>query len=156
MIVAQDKNEIDHLKAQIQTLHEDLNICRHSLEELLARQTSNQKSIYLKKILAKSNKSLVIVQTLDIDWIEAWGDYVRLHCIGKVYTIHQKIGDLEKRLDPQQFVRIGRSAIINVERIKQLEPLNHGDYLIKMHDSTELNLSRNYRGCLTDLFNDHC
>jgi len=95
---------------------------------------------------------LVIVHTDDIDWIEAWGDYVRLHCKDKVHIIRQKVSDLETRLDPEKFLRAGRSAIVNVDRIKKLEPLNHGDYTICLYDQTQLNLSRNYRDRLIALF----
>jgi len=137
------------------TLFQDLNSCTCTVEEKLLRCTSVTKQPPLKKILVKLNKRLIIVDTQDIDWVEAWGDYIRLHCKGKTYMLHQRISDVEARLDPQQFLRIGRSAIVNIDRIKELEPLNHGDYIISLYDDTQLNLSRNYRDCLNALF-DGC
>jgi DNA-binding LytR/AlgR family response regulator len=139
----------------IEALYQDLNSCKRTLEDLLAHQTDIQKQSYLKKMLVKSNGRLVIVQTDEIDWIEAWGDYVRLHCKGKTHIVRQKVSDVEARIDPRQFLRIGRSAIVNIDRIKELEPLNHGDYIISLHDNTQLNLSRNYRDRLTALFGSH-
>lgn len=59
------------------------------------------------------------------------------------------------RLDPKQFLRIGRSAIVQVDRMKELEPLNHGDYIITLYDNTQLNLSRNYRNRLLAFFGSH-
>jgi len=145
--------EQNHL--QIENLCQELNFCKHALEELLAHQKSLQIQSYIKNILVKSNGRMVIVHTDDIDWIEAWGDYIRLHCKDKTYIVHQKVGDIESRLDPKQFLRIGRSAIINVDRIKELEPLNHGDYIIYLSDNAKLNLSRNYRDRLIALFGNH-
>jgi two-component system, LytTR family, response regulator len=139
----------------IETLYKELNSCKRTLEELLARQTDVQNQSYLKKMLVKLNGRIIILNTDDIEWIEAWGDYVRLHCRGRTHVVRQKIGDIELRLDPNQFLRIGRSAIVHVNCIKELEPLNHGNYLISLHDSTQLNLSRNYRDRLTAIFGSH-
>ena len=125
------------------------------LEDLLKNQTRVSPKPHITKMLVKSGGRYTIIHTDDIDWIEAWGDYVRLHCKGKSYIVHQKIGDIETRLDSQQFLRVGRSAIINVDCIKEMEPMNHGDYLITLHDSTRLNLSRNYRHCLFEIFGNH-
>lgn len=128
---------------------------KRSIEELIVRQTSVQKQSFLKKMLVKSKGRLIILRADDIDWIEAWGDYVRLHCKEMNHIVRQKVSDVEVLLDPAQFLRIGRSAIVNVDRIKELEPLNHGDYLISLHDNTQLNLSRNYRDRLIALFGSH-
>ena len=142
-------------QSNIEVLYQELNSCKRTLEDLLARQTSIQKESYLKKMLVKSNGRLIIVHTEEIDWIEAWGDYIRLHCKGKTHIVRQKVSDVEARLDPKQFLRIGRSAIVNSDRIKELEPLNHGDYIISLYDNTQLNLSRNYRDRLITLFGNH-
>jgi two-component system LytT family response regulator len=142
-------------QSYIEVLYQELNSCKRTLEDLLARQTNVQKQSYLKKMMVKSNGLLVIVHIVDIDWIEAWGDYIRLHCKGKTHIAHQKVSDVEAGLDPKQFLRIGRSAIVNIDRIKELEPLNHGDYIIFLYDNTQLNLSRNYRDRLIALFGNH-
>lgn len=139
-------------QSNIETLYQELNSCKRVLEDLLARQAVLQQQSYLTKMLVKSKGHLIIVHTDDIDWIEAWGAYIRLHCKEKTHIIHQKIGDVETQLDPALFLRIGRSAVVNVDRIKKLEPLNHGDYIISLNDNTQLNLSRNYRDRLIALF----
>ena len=129
-----------------------MNVCKKELKELSARQTYIQKQMYHNKLLVKSDGHLIIVHTDDIEWIEAWRDYLRLHCKGRIHIVRHKVSDVEVRLDPKQFLRIGRSAIVNVNRIKELEPLNHGDYIIYLHDNTQLNLSRYYRDRLITLF----
>ncbi|RPI01714.1 MAG: LytTR family transcriptional regulator [Ignavibacteriae bacterium] len=135
-----------------EALARELESCKRMLEDLIARPINSPRQTVLTKILVKENKRLIIIRIEDVDWIEAWGDYLRLHCRDKSFIVHKKIGDVELRLDAQQFLRIGRSAIVNVDRIKELEPLNHGDYLITLSDSTQLNLSRNYRDRLIALF----
>jgi DNA-binding LytR/AlgR family response regulator len=132
--------------------NQELHFCKCSFEDMLARRASVPRLSYLNKMLVKSNGRLIIVHTGDIDWIEAWRDYIRLHCKEKTYVIHQKVSQIESQLDPKQFLRIGRSAIVNVDRIKELEPLHHGDYIVSLYDNTQLNLSRNYRDRLTALF----
>lgn len=149
------QDAIEQLRVQFGMLTQEVSCYKHLLEDLLKNQTSAPQKTYFTKMLVKSSGRLIIVHTDDIDWIEAWGDYVRLHCKGKSHIVRQKIGDVETRLDPQRFLRIGRSAIINADRIKEMEPMNHGDYLITLHDSTQLNLSRNYRNCLFVMFDNH-
>jgi two-component system, LytTR family, response regulator len=142
-------------QSHIEALYQELHSCKRTLEDLLTRQTNIQERSYLKKMLVKSNGRLIIVHTDDIDWIEAWGDYIRLHGKGKTHMVHQKVGDMEVKLDPKQFLRIGRSAIVNIDRIKELESLNHGDYILTLSDNTQLNLTRNYRDRLIALFGSH-
>jgi len=146
------EDTIEQLRVQFGDLVQEVSASRRLLEDLLQSHTGESKKTYLTKMLVKSNGRLIILHIQEIDWIEAWGDYVRIHCKGKSYIVHQKIGDVETQLDPQQFLRIGRSAIINADRIKEMEPLNHGDYLITLLDNTQLNLSRHYRHCLSVMF----
>ena len=150
-----DRNLIEQLSAMYGSLSQDVILCKRILEELLSHQTGPLKKTYLTRMLVKSNRRLIIINIDNIYWIEAWGDYIRLHCNGKSHVVRQKICDVETQLDPQQFLRINRSAIINIGYVKELEPLNHGDFLITLLDNTQLNLSRNYRDRIYALFNDH-
>jgi two-component system LytT family response regulator len=102
--------------------------------------------------LVKTTGKLLIVRSAEVDWIEAWGDYVRLHCGEKIHVSRNKISDVEQRLDGKQFLRINRSAMVNIARIRELSPIFHGDYLVTMHDGTQLNLSRTYHKQLDELF----
>jgi len=108
----------------------------------------------LERIAVRANGSFTIVKTEDIDWIEAWGDYVRIHVKGSKHVIRERISNLETRLDPGKFVRIHRSAIVQMDRIRELQPMFHGDCQVVLNDSTTLTLSRNYRNRLAHLLHN--
>jgi two-component system, LytTR family, response regulator len=122
------------------------------IERLKSAITELQQPIYLQRMLVKVNGKLIVIQAESVDWIEAWGDYVRLHCGENIYIVRKKISEMELKMNPNHFCRIGRSAIVQIDKIMNLEPLNHGDYLITLQNSTQLNLSRNYRDRLNLLF----
>jgi len=147
------QDAIEQLRVQFGILIQEVTSYRQLLEDLLIKQIISPLQQHNIKMLVKANGRLIVVQSNDIDWIEAWGDYIRLHCNSKSYIVHQKIGDIQAKLDPNRFFRINRSAIINIDRIKEMEPMNHGDYLVTLQDNTRLNLSRNYRNCLSTMFN---
>ncbi len=136
-------------------LSREVSLCKRLLEDLHSIQKTTQNKTFLDRILVKSNKRLIILSIDKVSWIEAWGDYIKLHCDGKFYLIHQKICDMEIKLDPLRFLRVNRSAIVNIGHVKELEPMNHGDYLVTLGEGTQLNLSRNYRTRLFSLFENH-
>lgn len=105
---------------------------------------------YLQRIMLKTGGRLTFLRTEEIDWIEAEGDYVRLHAGGKRHLLRDTMKRLEEQLDPSQFLRTHRSTIVNLDRIKELHPFFHGDYLIVLKDGTELELSRSRRRSLED------
>ena len=98
----------------------------------------------LERIMIKERDALFFVKTEDIDWIEAAGDYVSLHVGKKSHLLRESMSGMEAKLDAKRFVRIHRSTIVNVERIKKLRPYFHGDYIVYLNDKTELRLSRRY------------
>jgi two-component system LytT family response regulator len=100
---------------------------------------------HLQRILVKTAGRIYFVRTDEIDWIEAQGNYVLLHSGKQSHLIRETIGSLEADLDPQIFLRIHRSAIVNIERIQELHQLFHGDYRVLLRDGTQLTLSRRYR-----------
>ncbi len=101
---------------------------------------------YLRRIAIKSGGRVSIVATRDIDWIEAEGDYMRLHLGKASHLVRETMGKMEAGLDPARFVRIHRSTIVNLERIKELQPFFKGEYVAVLHDGTELKLSRGIQG----------
>lgn len=151
--VGTKQDAIEQLRVQFGILTQEVTSYRQLLEDLLKKQIISPLQQHNIKMLVKANGRLIVVQSNDIDWIEAWGDYIRLHCNSKSYIVHQKIGDIQAKLDPNRFFRINRSAIINIDRIKEMEPMNHGDYLVILQDNTRLHLSRNYRNCFSAMFN---
>jgi two-component system LytT family response regulator len=100
---------------------------------------------YLQQILVKSEERAILVETASIDWIEASDDYIVLHTGKQCHKVRRTMGEMERKLDPHQFVRIHRSAIVNMHRVKQLEPYFHGEYVVSLQDGTKLRLARRRR-----------
>jgi two-component system LytT family response regulator len=100
---------------------------------------------YLQRVLVKSGGRTVLLKIGEIDWIEAAGNYVRLHAGRERHLLRETMTALEEKLDPEQFVRVHRSTMVNLERVRELEPYFHGDYIVKLEDGTRLTLSRTYR-----------
>jgi two-component system LytT family response regulator len=108
----------------------------------------------LERITIKTAGRVIFLKTKDLDWVEAAGNYLRLHAGTTVHSLRETMNNLESRLDPDRFWRIHRSTIVNVERIRELQPLFHGDYVVILRDGTELTLSRTYRRNLPGLFGE--
>jgi two-component system LytT family response regulator len=97
------------------------------------------------RLVIKSSGRIYFVRTQEIDWCEAAGNYVRLHVGAQTHLVRGTMGYIESQLDPQQFVRVHRSTIVNVDRIQELRSSFNGEYVIHLHDKTRLTLSRGYR-----------
>jgi two-component system LytT family response regulator len=90
----------------------------------------------------------------DIDWIEAAENYAEVHAGRATHLVHVTMNTLEKSLDPENFVRIHRSIIVNLARIKHLQPDAHGEYVITLRDGVRLQSGRTYSGRLRALINN--
>jgi two-component system, LytTR family, response regulator len=99
----------------------------------------------LERIVVKSGGRVFFLRSEDVDWIEAAGNYVELHVGSESHLLRETMSKLESRLDPKLFVRIHRRTIVNVERIRQLEGVTHGEYVVVLKDGTRLGSSRGYR-----------
>jgi len=102
----------------------------------------------LTRLMIKTQQHIEFVTAEDVDWIEAAGNYASLHIGKKSYLIRQTMKSLESRLDPDRFLRIHRSTIVNIDRVKDLHVMFSGDYEVRLLDGTKLTLSRNYRHAL--------
>ena len=100
---------------------------------------------YGSRILVKQDGRMYFVKTTEIDWIEADRNYVRLHVGKTAHTIRERISHLEETLDPRLFARIHRSTIVNLNRVREMQQLFSGDYVVMLEDGTKLRLSRHYR-----------
>ncbi len=103
-----------------------------------------EEDAFLQRITIKARGTIYFVKVEDIDWIEAAGDYVSIHVAGKTHLLRETMAGMVKKLDPRDFVRIHRSSIVRVDRVKEIKPYFHGDYIIYLLDGTELRLSRRY------------
>jgi two-component system LytT family response regulator len=103
-----------------------------------------------RRLAVKTAGRLVLVDMDDIDWVEAAGNYVELKTSSGSYLLREGIGRVSERLDPTQFIRIHRSIIVNVSKIKELQPCNRGEYMVVLRDGKQLSCSRSYRAKLQE------
>ena len=97
------------------------------------------------RLMIREAGRLFFLRTDEIDWIESDGNYVRLHASGASHQLRETLSRLEAQLDPGRFLRIHRKAIVNLDRVKEIQPLFHGEHRVILADGTELTLSRGYR-----------
>ncbi len=108
-------------------------------------QTPTENGAYLTRLVVKSGGRVYFLKTSEIDWIEAADYYVYLHTGAKSHLLRETMNELEKQLDPAKFSRIHRSTIVHLDRIKELQPQAHGDYVVILQNGAHLKLSRSYR-----------
>jgi two-component system LytT family response regulator len=118
-----------------------------ALQRLLASMPRERK--YLQRLAVSRSGRLLFVRANEVDWIEASGNYVTVHAGRDSYLLRDTLNALEARLDPEQFVRLHRSVIVNVDRIRQLEPWSRGEQVAVLADGTQLTVGRMYRSRLT-------
>jgi two-component system, LytTR family, response regulator len=106
---------------------------------------------YPERLIIKSSGRVFFIRTEEIDWVEASGNYVKIHAKSEAHLLRESMKNMEAKLDPKTFVRIHRSAIVNIDRIKELEPWFHGEYIVIMRDGTRLTASRVFSDRLSAL-----
>jgi len=99
---------------------------------------------YLKRLAVRSVGKIVFIDMEDVDWIEAAENYVQLHAGRANHLLHVGMNALERTLDPAIFLRIHRSIIVNISRIKELQPGVHGEYVVTLHSGARLQSGRTY------------
>jgi two-component system LytT family response regulator len=140
-------NAIDRTRAELVRNH-DRHLTHRILDLLAEAKTESHTD---RRLVVKTAGRVVFVEMGEIDWVEAAGNYVELKTRNGSYLIREGIGSLSKRLDPSQFVRIHRSIIVNVRKIKELQPCNRGEYMVVLRDGKQLSCSRGYRAKLQEL-----
>jgi len=118
---------------------------RHILELL---QELKSGPSHLERLVIKNGGRVFFLNVQDVYCIESEGNYVRVYDNQKSYLLRETISNLEEQLDPRQFRRIHRSAIVKIDRIKEMQPWFHGEYRVIMENGKQLTLSRNYRSNL--------
>ena len=125
------------LEARLQELHATAAVA----EEPAARR-------HPERLLVAEDGRSFFVRTADVDWIEAARNYVRLHAGDRVHTVRTTLATLEARLDPERFRRISRSALVNLDRVREVQPWFHGDAVVILESGARVSLSRRYRANL--------
>jgi two-component system, LytTR family, response regulator len=126
---------------------------RSSTDRLVALLEDRERSAqYARRFLVRVREKVVVVKTEDIDWIEAADYYASIHTSGNAYLLRETLTDLEQRLDPERFFRVHRSAIVNLDRVREVHPLFRGDCALILSDGTRVKLSRKRRDEFERLF----
>lgn len=142
-------SKISHLLTHLQAME-----AGRALPAAGAPAPAEGETITRDRILLKTGGEIYFLKSEEIDWIEAEGDYMKFHAAGRVHQLRETMGRLEERLDPRRFLRIHRSTIVNIDRVKKLSPDFAGEYAVVLQDGTKLRLSRGYHGRLQELMRD--
>jgi two-component system LytT family response regulator len=126
------------------------NCAGHSQQLKMALQEVRREAQDYGRIIVKVRLQNFFLRSSLFEWIEAQGDYVMVHASKANYLVRETMVTITERLDPSRFVRIHRSAIINLDFVQELRPLWGGDYRVLLRDGTQLTLSRNYRSAMCD------
>jgi two-component system LytT family response regulator len=118
---------------------------RDSLSDAAAPVVTGDSAAFPRRFLVKGDGQMYFVAVDDIDWVEAYGNYVRLHVGKGVHLIRETLGNIERKLDPTRFARVHRSSIVNLDRVARMDLWGAGDYVVLLKDGTKLKLSRWYR-----------
>lgn len=138
---------IERTRAELFKAH-DRHLTRQLLDLLAGAKSESHMD---RRLVVKSQGRVVLLRMDEIDWIEAAANYVRVQAGSQSYLMREGIGHIATRLDPNQFLRIHRSIIVNVHRIKELQPCNRGEYMVILINGKELSCSRGYRTRLQQL-----
>jgi two-component system LytT family response regulator len=110
------------------------------------------RSAPIERLAIRTATKVAIVRVREIDWIQGDGNYVRLHVGGAVHLLRQTMKALVSQLDPSLFIRIHHSCIVNIERVRELQPWSHGDYIVVLDSGKRLMSSRTYSNNLRRAF----
>jgi two-component system, LytTR family, response regulator len=112
-------------------------------------QTAGEFTAARDRLVVRNNRRILLIDAASVQWIRAEGDYARLYLAKQNYLLRETMRSLQARLDPQKFIRIHRSVIVNVSCVSGFKPLAGGDYRVFLQSGTELTLSRTFRRQLT-------
>jgi len=120
-------------------------------EKLLALMDGLRTRPVRARFAVKSGGRIFFVPSVEVDWIEAEHNHIRLHVGKESHSLRAKLSDVETELDPKIFRRIHRSVIVNVDRIREVQPWFRGDYIVVLSDGQKLSMSRTFRDRLADM-----
>ncbi len=140
--------EYDRLRHAVKRARAELQQSDDTLRQtrlLALLEDIQQRSENWDRLAVRDSRRVAFFKPEEIDWIEADGNYLRLHVGGKSHLLRQTMNTAEARLASKKFLRITRSTLVNLERVKEWQPLFHGDSLLTLTDGTRLTVSRVYR-----------
>ena len=130
-------------RARLQIERRTTEAINEKLEALLESMRPQHR--YLERLVVKSAGRIFFLPVAEIDWIESADNYVNLHCGRESHLIRETLSGLESKLNPEEFLRVRHSAIVNLKRIRELRPLFKGEYEIVLQNGVKLTSSRRYK-----------
>jgi two-component system LytT family response regulator len=115
------------------------------LRGLAKNETQNAPHAFLERIPVKDSGRVFFIDAREIDWIGACGNYIEIHAGREKHLLRETMDGIENKLNPSDFLRIRRSTIVRIEKIKELQPLFNGEFAVILQNGTELASSRRYR-----------
>jgi two-component system, LytTR family, response regulator len=141
----------DRFRAAVARARESLGTLRRGAD--LSASAAPTPGTYVDRVPVRMGTRICLVPVGDIDYCEAEANYVRLHAGGQSYLVRETLAGMEAKLDPSRFLRIHRSLIVQLARVESLEPLFHGDYLLRLRSGARLTSGRTYRARLHQALN---
>jgi two-component system, LytTR family, response regulator len=132
-------NSLARAKARLRTSEP-----HHKTQILSLLETIASPPRYVKRVAVQLAGKTSFIRVDDVDWIQAAENYVELHVAQAGHLLHVAMNTLEKSLDPEVFIRIHRSLIVNLRRIKEIQPAGHGEYVLQLHTGVKLQSGRTY------------
>ena len=136
-------------RARRQILRNDAGAIQRRLTSLLEDLKAQPR--LAERLPVKSEGRIIFLRLPDIDWVEAADNYVKLHVGNEAHMLRETMTSLESKLPAERFLRISRSAMVNIEQIKELQPMFHGEYVVILRNGARLTLTRGYRDKLQRL-----
>ena len=119
---------------------------RDTLQSLFRTiEMASEQRAYVDRLPVMENGRIIFVKTREIQWIESAGNYARLHLLSRQHAIRETLANLERKLNPKEFLRIHRSTIVNLQHVKEVHPWFHGYHLVLLESGQELRMSRYQR-----------
>jgi two-component system LytT family response regulator len=145
------KKTLERAKTQIRKIQKDAGKTSADARLLALLKEVKNEPKYLKRMTIKTRGRTIFLTADEIEYVSAEGNYLSLHTGKESHLIRSTLNQFEAKLDPEKFVRIHRSTVINIDFVREMHPLFNGDQLVVMKNGKELTLSRNFRDKLTDL-----
>ncbi len=141
------KQALDHARLQLRRAQSPAADQRvlELLEDLRGGLKRNDRLVF------RQDGRVIFVRADAIDWLEADGNYVRIHCGSEAHYVRDTLAGIEAQLPADKFMRVSRSALVNLDHIKEFQPLFYGDYSVILRNGAKVSLSRNYRDRLEKL-----
>jgi len=140
---------VTKVKRMVDRPRPDRDADNQRVRELIA--SVRMETVQAQRLVIREGERTILQRVDGIDWVEADAKYARVHTTERTYTVRETMRNIESRLDPAKFLRVSRSAIVNLDRVKEIQPWFNGEYVLIMQNGAKITTTRSYRGALVDI-----